>query len=195
MSVDVKKEFISAVISSLRIDGNPFNIGLIDEYITGIRPDQYRDFYSDLFGNDHDYLNGIDRVCKVSERYKNNVKRELRRDADEIAGSLLGLDILFQRTFKTSDYGDKIEGEELDLNRIKPPLKETHVNIICEMFGGVKKGVLEASKNSMIAENIYSFLTDRYFGKKREGKSALSIITGLAENKRALPRPTGKYQW
>ena len=66
----LKKEFVRAIMISLKIEDNPFIIATIDEFTKHIKPTEYKSFMAALFGSQHAYLNGIDRVSKVAETYK-----------------------------------------------------------------------------------------------------------------------------
>lgn len=67
---NIRTEFINAVMSSLKIDKNPFIISTVDELTRSIEPTEYKRFLTALFGEQHQYLNGIDRVAKVAEQFK-----------------------------------------------------------------------------------------------------------------------------
>ena len=71
---DLKIEFINAIMMSLKIDSNPFIIATIDEFIAHIKPTEYKSFMTELFGTQHAYLNGLDRVAKVAEQFKPQVQ-------------------------------------------------------------------------------------------------------------------------
>jgi len=57
-------------MQSLKIEKNPFIYATIDEYITHLKPTDYKAFMSELFGTQHQYLNGLERVAKVAEQFK-----------------------------------------------------------------------------------------------------------------------------
>lgn len=69
MNNKIRKEFVNSIVSTLKIEGNVFNYGLVDDLINHIEVKQYRQFYNDLFGEDKRYLNGLDRVKEVSLNY------------------------------------------------------------------------------------------------------------------------------
>ncbi len=56
-----------------------FNQQIIKEKINHISDDKLQDFYGKLFDASHQYLNGIDRVAKVAETFK-----EVILEVDEI---------------------------------------------------------------------------------------------------------------
>jgi len=70
---NIKDEFIKAIMQSLKIEKNPFIYATIDEYIAHLKPTDYKSFMSELFGTQHQYLNGLDRVAKVAEQFKPQV--------------------------------------------------------------------------------------------------------------------------
>jgi len=67
---NIKDEFIKAIMQSLKIDKNPFIYATIDEFISHLTPTDYKSFMTELFGTQHAYLNGLDRVAKVAEQFK-----------------------------------------------------------------------------------------------------------------------------
>lgn len=67
---NIKDEFIKAIMTSLKIDKNPFIFSTIDEFISPIKPTEYKEFMGELFGTQHSFLNGMDRIAKVAEQFK-----------------------------------------------------------------------------------------------------------------------------
>jgi len=67
---NIKSEFVNAIMISLKIEKNPFIVSTIDEFTKDIHPANYKAFMTALFGSQHAYLNGIDRVAKVAETFK-----------------------------------------------------------------------------------------------------------------------------
>jgi len=67
---NLRNELIKSIINSLKIDNNPFNTITIQELISEISDSNLQKFYQGLFGAEHSYLNGIDRVAKVAEQFK-----------------------------------------------------------------------------------------------------------------------------
>ncbi len=65
---NIRKEFIKEVLETLKIPSGAFNIGTVAleiEHITNLRA-----FHKALFGTQHSYLNGMDRIIKVAEQFK-----------------------------------------------------------------------------------------------------------------------------
>lgn len=71
---NLKDEFIKAIMISLKIDKNPFIYSTIDEFVSHITPTNYKEFMTELFGTQHAYLNGLDRIAKVAEQFKPQAK-------------------------------------------------------------------------------------------------------------------------
>ena len=71
---NIKSEFVNAIMISLKIEKNPFIVSTIDEFTSNIKPTEYKSFMTALFGNQHAYLNGIDRVAKVAEQFKPSIQ-------------------------------------------------------------------------------------------------------------------------
>ena len=76
MKNNIRKEFVNSIVNTLKIEGNVFNIGLVDDLINHIEVKQYRKFYNDLFGEEKKFMNGLDRVKEISVRYSQELKRE-----------------------------------------------------------------------------------------------------------------------
>lgn len=79
-----KKEFVRAIMISLKIDDNPFIIATIDEFTAQIQPTQFKQFLTALFGEQHQYLNGIDRVAKVAEQFKPQESNKSKSQAQHL---------------------------------------------------------------------------------------------------------------
>ena len=69
---NLENEFIRAIMISLKIENNPFIVATVKDYVKHIKESQYKDFMSELFGTQHSFLNGLDRVSKVAEQFKPN---------------------------------------------------------------------------------------------------------------------------
>ncbi len=67
---NLRNELIKTIIKSLKIDDNPFNVITIQDMIKNINDNNLQEFYQALFGNEHSFLNGLDRVAKIAERFK-----------------------------------------------------------------------------------------------------------------------------
>lgn len=99
--INIKDEFIKAIMQSLKIDNNPFIYGTIDGFIDNIEPKQYKYFMAELFGTQHSYLNGLDRISKVSDQF--NKKDEKCNGVEEEAKRLISLVYAInQQVFKDS---------------------------------------------------------------------------------------------
>ena len=66
---NIRKEFINEIMKTLKIEG-AFNIGTISDEMQHIPNTDLRAFHKALFGTDHSYLNGMDRIIKVAEQFK-----------------------------------------------------------------------------------------------------------------------------
>ncbi len=78
---NLRTELIKSTLSSLKIDNNPFNQQIIRDKIAHIKDEHLQDFYGRLFGNEHDYLNGMDRVAKVAEQFESEVDESMKLEA------------------------------------------------------------------------------------------------------------------
>ena len=67
---NLRTELIKSILSSLKIDDNPFNQQIVKDKIYHIADEELQNFYGKLFDASHQYLNGIDRVAKVAEQFK-----------------------------------------------------------------------------------------------------------------------------
>jgi len=66
---NLREQLINSTMDSLKIDKNPFNYSTIEEYITHIKDENLKKFYSMLFGDKHTYLSGMDRVKVVADEF------------------------------------------------------------------------------------------------------------------------------
>lgn len=85
--MEIKKQFISSIVNTLKIDNNPFNTGLISDLLTNVKESEYREFYNLLFGEEKMYLNGLDRVKEVSkvfDKKRSDEQYSLERRIDTI---------------------------------------------------------------------------------------------------------------
>ncbi len=119
-------------MQSLKIDNNPFISATIDEYISHINQTEYKAFMGELFGTQHQYLNGLDRVAKVAEQFKPVVDDGLEVEARRLIDLVRGIN---HSIFKDSEnmsipFSDLINQIKLDamitktdlaiLNAVKP---------------------------------------------------------------------------
>ncbi len=64
---NLRNELIKSAFGSLKIDNNPFNMATALDAIEPIPDEALQSFYKDLFGTNHAFLNGMDRLIKVAE--------------------------------------------------------------------------------------------------------------------------------
>ena len=72
-------------MSSLKIEQGMFAVGMIEDSLEGIKPSEYKTFFSALMGDEHEYLKPLDRVAKVAERFKASKTDELFKDTHTMA--------------------------------------------------------------------------------------------------------------
>jgi len=70
---NLRTELIKSVMNGLKIDSNPFNQEAIKVLINHIDDSDLKGFYVELFGEQHSYLNGMDRIVKVASQYESEV--------------------------------------------------------------------------------------------------------------------------
>ena len=139
---NLRKELINTIMKSLKIDNNPFNTTTIQNLIVDISDDKLQAFYQSLFGADHSYLNGIDRVAKVAEQYKTVQFDNVEQEAKELIELCEGLNTQIRKDaermgedFKKLVYSAKFPKLDTDkiaiLNSVKPyrDFKELIINI------------------------------------------------------------------
>jgi len=130
---NLKDEFIKAIMLSLKIESNPFISATIDEFIAHIKPNEYKSFMTALFGSQHAYLNGIDRVAKVAETFKEVILEvdEVELKAKELIDLVHSMDYTIElKHAETSiDYNTLLndvkfptlsKDDEAILNNVKP---------------------------------------------------------------------------
>jgi len=128
---NIRKEFIKEVLETLKIPSGAFNIGTMSDEIKHIPDTSLRAFHKALFGTDHSYLNGMDRIVKVAEQFKPVVIDNVEQEAKELIELCEGLNtqigndakrmgedfkkLVYSAKFPTLD-NDKI----VVLNNVKP---------------------------------------------------------------------------
>jgi len=90
---NLRKEFIKEILETLKIPLGAFNVGTVADEIKHIPDTDLRAFHKALFGTDHSFLNGMDRIIKVAEQFK-----PVHKDLTEVKAKEL---ILFCETANT----------------------------------------------------------------------------------------------
>ena len=85
MKTDIRTQLVNSITKNLRIDEDMFAVGMIEDAVEGINPEQYKEFYNMLMGDDHDYLKPLDRVAKVAKHFKHSKSDELFAEAPTMA--------------------------------------------------------------------------------------------------------------
>lgn len=99
---DIRKEFIKEILETLKIPIGAFNVGTVSEEITHIPDNQLRAFHKALFGTDHSYLNGMDRIIKVAEQFKPQATGHEEEKAKELIELVKGMnESVYQEHMKT----------------------------------------------------------------------------------------------
>ena len=157
MKDNIRKEFVNSIVNTLKIEGNVFNIGLVDDLINHIEVKQYRKFYNDLFGEEKKFMNGLDRVKQISVRYSQELKREEQLNINIFVNKVLSLETMIEN-----------KGMPKSLAAIvwdgKDTLSELDIKIICK-FGGIlhiiedlkkyyKKTILSITEERGLLKNI-----------------------------------------
>ncbi len=139
---NLRNELVNTIIKSLKIDSNPFNTTTIQNLIVDISDDNLQAFYQSLFGADHAYLNGIDRVAKVADQFKTVVTDNIEQEAKELIELCEGLNTQIRKDaermgqdFKQLVYAAKFPTLDTDkiavLNSVKPhrDFKQLIINV------------------------------------------------------------------
>ena len=129
---NLRTNLIDAIFTSLKIDNNPFNQQIVRDKIAHIKDEDLQDFYGMLFGNEHSYLNGMDRVAKVSEQFESEVDESIKIEAKRLINLVRAInDKVFQDSEKYSiTFSDLMKQIKLEqmidksdlaiLNAVKP---------------------------------------------------------------------------
>jgi hypothetical protein len=127
---NLKDEFIKAIMKSLKIDNNPFIYATVDEFISHLKPTDYKAFMSELFGTQHSFLNGLDRIAKVAETFKPIVSDDTEARANELIALVYSMNATVFDNAKTSGrtFDDELRGTKFKnieddiviLNQVKP---------------------------------------------------------------------------
>lgn len=126
---NLRTELIKSILSSLKIDDNPFNQQIIKDKIAHIADMQLQEFYGKLFNASHQYLNGIDRVSKVADNFKPNVV-EIDKD-EEKAKELIELAHSMNNTIYQEHIRTGIQFDVL-LNDVKFPTVDKSIIAILD---------------------------------------------------------------
>jgi len=109
---DIRREFIKEVLETLKIPSGAFNIGTVASEIEHIPNTKLRDFHKSLFGTQHSYLNGMDRIIKVAEQFKPQANDTLKEEAENMMSLVRCIrDTIFDNA-KTSGrtFDDELKG-------------------------------------------------------------------------------------
>lgn len=68
--VNLRDELVKAIMANLKINQDPFTIGSIKKKLETIPDSKLQNFYDSLFGDEHSFLNGMDRVTKVAKQFQ-----------------------------------------------------------------------------------------------------------------------------
>jgi len=89
--MNLKEELITAIYNKMNCD-NIFDKGLIEKEVDKLEPEQYMNFYDELFGEGFDFAKGLDRLKIVSKRFKDKNELPLieavKSEAQAISDSL-----------------------------------------------------------------------------------------------------------
>ena len=164
---NLRNELIKTIIKSLKIDDNPFNVITIQDMIENISDDNLQEYYQALFGNEHSYLNGLDRVAKVAEQFKPQQKTDLTEiKAKELIEFVHSMNhTIFEnakmsgRTFEDELKGTKFLGlrdkDKAILNQVKPYCEYKQlISNISRYSTSLEQ--LNAFKNAIEYSNSYS---------------------------------------
>lgn len=81
---NLRNEIVKSIIATLKIADTPFNTETVREMIASIPDLSLKHFYKSLFGDQHVYLNGLDRVAKAAEQFKLVVTDNVEEEAKEL---------------------------------------------------------------------------------------------------------------
>ena len=128
---NLRNELVNTIVKSLKIDNNPFNTATIQEMIKNISDNDLQSFYQALFGADHSYLNGLDRVAKVAEQFKPAINNNVEQEAKELIALCEGLNTQigndakrmgedFVKLVKSAKFPTLDNDKIVVLNNVKP---------------------------------------------------------------------------
>ena len=184
----IKEQLIKSVTTNLKIEGDMFSIGMIEESIKDIKPEQYIDFFNMLMGDEHSYLKPLDRVAKVAKHFKHSMSDELFKDTPTMAKDCYDkfYAINAQMTTYSQENRDKVPNDrEFFNNTDYKMLKDKHgadvftkqdLYILDELGGGewlMNIKFITNSKDAVekIEKIIKSAITAKYMKPKHEAIS------------------------
>ncbi len=124
---NLRNELVKSVLSSLKIDNNPFNQQIIKDKISHIKDSDLQEFYGRLFGTEHDYLNGIDKVAKVSEQFESEVDETLALEARRLISLVRSIN---HKVFMDSEKMSKTFSDLINVIRLDAMIPERDLAIL-----------------------------------------------------------------
>lgn len=101
---NVRREFIIELLETLKVPAGAFNVGTVADEIQHIPDTSLRAFHKALFGTQHAYLSGMDRIIKVAEMFKPIEKTdEVEDNAKRLIGMVYAMsDNIYKKHSETS---------------------------------------------------------------------------------------------
>ena len=168
-NINLEDEFIKGIMISLKIESNPFITATIKDYVKDVQPHQRKEFMKALFGTQHTYLNGIDRISKVAEAFKPFVVDETEAEAKRLISGVEAMNtILFDEAHKSGAmFEDLVRDYKFEnvtdrsmaiLNNVKPycDVKQLVINIrryqtSKDAISAFKSAIKQANQNNNLA--------------------------------------------
>jgi hypothetical protein len=85
----VKLKFIEAIMTTLKIEQNPFTISAIDKKISFLNETDYSDFILELHNGKNNYKTAIEKISVTADNFKLKFERELAKDSETKAIELI----------------------------------------------------------------------------------------------------------
>jgi len=175
---DLINKFVKDIKAKLNIHGGSFIDGEIADYVMMLEPQQYKEFFKSLSGDNFDYKKGMDRIPIAIERFVSIEKIDYTAEAKAIASKMheinrtvskvsydnkndcratiahLNIRATFHLSDKQAEIMEELGGREfiLIVNQTEPNDLETKIIRRLESYGTHKKDLaLSGSKIGKLA--------------------------------------------
>ena len=178
------KIFVDAIIKKLQIAENPY---LFDEVVSKVEfldKSQYRAFLSDLSAK-HEYHTAMEKLHKVSERYRNQIVNEKLSENDEMIRRLeKNLLWLFDYVYRVyADQTNAIYTEKIE--KMNDKYQEIKINDI-QVFGNKEQFLIANIGSLEQCEKLINEGYDKFYSRCRDILSESIKAKYLLANKKQL---------
>ena len=186
--MDFKTQLVNELINNLKIEKGIFSVGMIEDSLDGISPDNYADFFNAVMGDEHEYLKPLDRIAKVAKHFKCAHADELFKESHSMAKTFYNkiYAVNAQMTTYTQENRDKVPNDReffvnMDYSKLSDKdsfkvFSKQDLYILSELGGGewlmnIKFLANEKEALEKIERIIKTAITSKYLAPKHEAIS------------------------